>query len=83
MVNHTNRLTQSSTPSSIPQGRNLRYVFCVLITNVDMQWLILHAPLRSKEMLGTWLGVEFGMDTDEGKANSGDAEWEGDGVVVG
>jgi hypothetical protein len=34
-------------------------------------------------MLGTWLGVEFGMDMDEGKANSGDAEWEGDGVVVG
>jgi hypothetical protein len=48
-----------------------------------VQWLILHAPLRSKEMLGMWLGVEFGMDIDEGRANSGDAEWEGDGVVVG
>ncbi|KAF1917613.1 hypothetical protein BDU57DRAFT_537270 [Ampelomyces quisqualis] len=49
-------------------AKNLRFVFRSPVANTEAQWLISRALERSGKQLSTWPGVEFGMDTDEGKA---------------
>jgi hypothetical protein len=50
--------------------KNLRYVFRSPAFNTDAEWLITRAWGNAGKQLPfeTWPGVEFSMDTDEGKA---------------
>jgi hypothetical protein len=49
-------------------AKNLRYVFRSPVANTEAQWLINRAFQLSSKELTTWPGVEFDMETDEGKA---------------
>ena len=49
-------------------AKNIRYVFRSPVANTEAQWLINRALEQSKKELKTWPGVEFSMETDEGKA---------------
>jgi hypothetical protein len=49
-------------------AKNLRFIFRSPVANTEAQWLITRALQLSGKQLSTWPGVEFSMDTDEGKA---------------
>ena len=49
-------------------AKNLRYVYRSPVANTQAQWLINRAFQHSKKELSTWPGVEFSMETEEGRA---------------
>jgi hypothetical protein len=49
-------------------AENIRYIFRSPVANTDAQWLISRALQQSKKELSAWPGVEYSMETGEGKA---------------